>query len=212
MSGGWRPAVVEAALMLASQGFPCFPCYENKRPTTSNGFKDASLEQMEIQRLWRRHPGPLIGIPTGKLSGLDVLDIDRRDGGREWLIENKARLPETRVHRTRSGGLHFLLLHEHGLRCSAGRIARGVDVRADGGYVIWWPARGFSVLAGMSPAPWPAWLCRRLLPSPRAVTSRIVVPDNRLLTHLIQLVAGARGGERNNLTYWAGCRAGEMVA
>jgi hypothetical protein len=25
------------------------------------------------------------------------------------------------------------------LRCSRGRIAPGVDVRADGGYVIWWP-------------------------------------------------------------------------
>jgi hypothetical protein len=26
------------------------------------------------------------------------------------------------------------------------------------------------------------------------------------------LMAGARAGERNDLTYWAACRAGEMVA
>jgi hypothetical protein len=29
---------------------------------------------------------------------------------------------------------------------------------------------------------------------------------------LVQLIAGARTGDRNNVTYWAACRAGEMVA
>ena len=32
------------------------------------------------------------------------------------------------------------------------------------------------------------------------------------LMRLVRLIAGARAGERNNLTYWAACRAGEMVA
>jgi hypothetical protein len=32
------------------------------------------------------------------------------------------------------------------------------------------------------------------------------------MMRLVHLVAGARSGERNNLTYWAACRAGEMVA
>jgi hypothetical protein len=35
--------------------------------------------------------------------------------------------------------LHFFFQHAPGLRCSRGLIAPGVDVRADGGYVIWWP-------------------------------------------------------------------------
>jgi hypothetical protein len=30
--------------------------------------------------------------------------------------------------------------------------------------------------------------------------------------HLVRLIAGAREGERNKLTFWAACRAGEMVA
>jgi hypothetical protein len=38
------------------------------------------------------------------------------------------------------------------------------------------------------------------------------VPDSHGLMHLVQLVARARPGERNNLAYWAACRAGETVA
>jgi hypothetical protein len=61
----------------------------------------------------------LIGIPTGETSGLDVLDIDARNGGAAWLGEHRRELPQTRVHRTRSGGLHFFFRHEAWLRCSA---------------------------------------------------------------------------------------------
>jgi hypothetical protein len=42
--------------------------------------------------------------------------------------------------------------------------------------------------------------------------SRAMVPDECSLAALVRLVANAREGARNNLTYWAACRAGEMVA
>ena len=35
--------------------------------------------------LWRRTPGPLVGVPTGAASGFDVLDIDIKTGGVDWL-------------------------------------------------------------------------------------------------------------------------------
>jgi hypothetical protein len=38
------------------------------------------------------------------------------------------------------------------------------------------------------------------------------VPDNAALHRLVRLVAAAQPGERNRLTFWAACRAGEMVA
>jgi hypothetical protein len=45
--------------------------------------------------------------------------------------------------------LHLIFQHAAGLRCSAEKIAAGVDVRAIGGYVIWWPAAGLPVPAEM---------------------------------------------------------------
>jgi hypothetical protein len=105
-----------------------------------------------------------------------------------------------------------LFRHRPGIRCSAGRIAPGVDVRGDGGYLIWWPAAGLAVLRDAPLAPWPEWLRVKLSSLQRPRIPHITVPDDHALARLVRLVAGAREGERNDLTYWAACRAGEMVA
>jgi hypothetical protein len=48
--------------------------------------------------------------------------------------------------------------------------------------------------------------------SPRRATRRIIVPDDQALMRLVRLIAAAQVGERSQLTYWAACRVGEMVA
>ena len=96
-------------------------------------------------------------VPTGSASGFSVLDVDKGKGGGDWWAANKARLPATRKHRTRSGGIHCLFIHRAGLLNSVSKIAPGVDVRASGGYVIWWPAHGFAVV-DLPLAAWPEWL------------------------------------------------------
>jgi hypothetical protein len=207
---------VSAALDLAMRGYPVFPCSErSKKPTTPNGFKDASANPEEVRRLWRDHPGGLIGVPTGNAIGLDVLDLDfgRHQEARDWWRENRQRVPRTRVHRTRSGGLHLLFQHHDLVHCTAGKIRLGVDTRGDGGYVIWWPAVGQAILSDTPPAPWPDWLLSEFRPKPQPRCRSIVrVPSNHLLAKLVQMTAGAREGERNCLTFWCACRAGEMVA
>ena len=126
---------------------PIFPCNPDKEPLTAHGFKDA--------KPWRGWKGwPLVGFPTGAKSGFDVLDID--PSGRNWFDQNFDALPATLAHSTQRG-LHLLFKHAPGLRCSTGKIADGVDVRADGGYAIYWPATGLPV----DDAPiceWPDWL------------------------------------------------------
>lgn len=82
-------ASLTRALTLVVSGLPCFPCRSDKRPTTLRGFKDATRDSDLLRELWRYHPGPLIGVPTGEVSGIDVLDIDPRHGGNNWFSEHE---------------------------------------------------------------------------------------------------------------------------
>jgi hypothetical protein len=204
---------LDGALMLASEGRPCVPCAGSKRPTSPRGFLDASADPIALGELWSKYPGQLVGVRTGDASGIDVLDLDRKHRqAAEWWTAHRDSLPVTRVHRTRSGGLHLLFEHALNMRCSASKIAPGIDVRGDGGYVIWWPIAGLPVLRDAPLAAWPERLRIQLLTPQRPAASRATVPDGHTLARLVRLVAGAREGERNDLTYWAACRAGEMVA
>ena len=127
---------------------PHFPCAHDKTPLTAHGFYDA-------QRDCDHSSWPLVGVRTGATSGIDVLDVDPE--GMAWLAQNEGRLPLTRRHRTQRG-LHLLFAHASGLRSSTGRIAPGVDVRAEGGFVIWWPREGYAVVNEDCLAGWPEWL------------------------------------------------------
>jgi hypothetical protein len=121
------------ALALGAAGCKCFPCLANKHPATPHGFKEAANDPDKLRDLWRRHPGPLVAVATGEASDIDVLDSDgKHPEAGEWWAENRHRLPRTRAHRTRSGGLHLVFQHSPGLRCWAGRSVPGVDGRGDG--------------------------------------------------------------------------------
>jgi hypothetical protein len=122
---------------------PRFPCRRSdKKPLTPHGFKDAAFGDFSR---W-----PLVGVPTGAVSGFDVLDVDPRNGGDSWLAEHP--VPATRVHRTRGGGWHFFFKHA-GARLKQ-EIVRGVDLPR---YVIWWPREGHEV-DDQAVAEWPGWL------------------------------------------------------
>jgi hypothetical protein len=93
---------------LVETELPVFACNGEKRPLTRRGYLDAKVMQ-SIPHFY-----PLVGVPTGALSGFDVLDIDG-DAGRRWYDQNFDALPLTRCHETRSRGLHLLFRHSPGL-------------------------------------------------------------------------------------------------
>src|SRR5271168_1150948 len=85
-------------------GWPVFPCHEDTkapvRPKSQggNGFKDATRDPAEIAELWRRWPGGLIGVATGEVSGIDVLDIDfKHEIAVKWWTAASKRVPSTRT-------------------------------------------------------------------------------------------------------------------
>jgi hypothetical protein len=211
-------SVIAQALALAAQGYPVFPVAASKRPTCPHGFKDAATEATDIRRLWRDHPGPLLGVPTGQVTGLFVLDLDttRHTAAAEWFERHAPYLPETRQQTTRSGGLHLFFRHVDGLRNSAGRIAQGVDTRAEGGAIIvWQPQAWLDRPRALAAAP--QWLLEMAKPKPlppppkldRAAISESVA--RRKIEGIVGAVAAGKPGSRNAVAFWGACRLAELV-
>lgn len=194
------------AVTLAQLGLKVFPVSRDKRPRCPKGHLAASSDPHVVAALHEHCGFVLVGVATGEPSGVSVLDIDRKDSARAWWAENRMKLPLTRTHRTRGGGLHLWFIHEPGLRSSVGRIAPGIDVRASRSSCIWWPGADFPVLCEADPAPWPGWL--RPLPKPTWTPPAAEtwhgsdVKGRRYalaaLRHAIERVATAAPGTRND--------------
>jgi len=207
------------AVELARAGFPVFPCLESKAPACLHGFKDATSNSGDAYRLFTEHPeAKLIGVPTGTVSNLAVIDVD--PGGQRWLISEmmRGRLTETRVHQTRRGGRHLLYRlpepNEPVFRNSASKLGRYVDTRGEGGFIIWWPASGGEVLHDVDMVPCPTWILKALYRKPKDRSSRGGGGDGARgaaggLEPLLRFVAASREGERNNRLFWACLKAAE---
>lgn len=192
----------QAALAVADEGVRVFPCKADKKPACARGFLAATSNPFE--HWWNN--APLVGMPTGAASGYDVLDLDLRKGADVWWEANKHRIPATRTQHTRNGGLHIYFKVQHGLRNSVELIAPGVDVRAEGGYVIRWDAAGLP-LEDAPVADWPAWLladlatpARTAAESPAAALARLAAPSVAAVAALLERLPNPVQATRDTYT------------
>jgi putative DNA primase/helicase len=117
-------------------GFDCK--HPGKHPRTPNGVKDATIDRKIIKAWWDRWPDANIGIATGRVSDIFVLDVDG-NAGKASLKELKAKhgsIPKTVTVKT-GRGRHFYFRRD-GARVGnfVGRLGKGIDVRGDGGYIV----------------------------------------------------------------------------
>lgn len=128
----------QAAEWYAARGIPVFPCRpRGKEPLIQGGFHAATIDKELIRRWWERWPEANIAVPTGAASGWLVVDVDPRNGGdatmEDW-IARFGRWPATAEALTGGGGRHIIFRHEGGLRCRP--LGPGVDLKAEGGYIV----------------------------------------------------------------------------
>lgn len=139
----------------------------------------AGIEQ--IRRWWRRWPDANVGVVTGAVSGLVVLDVDPRHGGGDSLAVLEGIhgvIPHTVESLTGGGGQHLYFRHP-GTVVPCRSIAPGLDIKGDGGLVVSPPSthisgRLYGWESGCAPgetplADLPPWL-QRLAQGPSPVT------------------------------------------
>src|SRR5262249_8949386 len=133
-------AMIRTALALARRGQAVFPCKPGtKEPATPHGLKDATTDLGVIERWWHTNPDYNIAIAPGAISGVFIADIDGFDAEVELrkLEAAHGTLPPT-VEAITARGRHayFQMPAGSDIRNSAGKIAPGIDIRGNGGYVL----------------------------------------------------------------------------
>ena len=127
------------ALRYAQMGWHVFPIAPRKKtPLTTHGFKDATTDPAAIKAYWEQWPEAGIGVAM-EASGLFAVDVDPRNGGEaglENLVEH-GRLPDTVEAITGGGGTHYIFNRpSSGLKKGPLKVFPGVDIQADGSYII----------------------------------------------------------------------------
>jgi len=205
---------LQTALSYADRGWAVFPTHSmrdghcscgkttctspGKHPLTRHGFKDASIDPEVITAWWQKHPWANIAIATGEVSGrLLVVDIDSKPasgylGEESWEDIDQGH-PDTLEVLTGSGGRH-LYFHYPADVCIKSGVASlgvGVDVRADGGYVLappslhasgkqyeWEESGDPTNGAAIAPAPdWLLQLCTQEKSTTLPLSEQLLPPD-----------------------------------
>jgi hypothetical protein len=134
-----RTTLRSEAVRLAQLGYRIIPCHPNKKqPATLHGVKDATSNISSVLTAWNDVENRNIGLAT---EGMIVVDVD--DAAHVWLKdEAKFGLDAAPCQRTPRGGRHYVFRQPPGVAvgCSVKKISPGVDVRANGGYVVVYPS------------------------------------------------------------------------
>jgi len=215
-------ALLEAALKYARFGWSVIPVHSVTGGLCSCGnatcsrpgkhprvrwkrYQSERATEEQVGAWWRRWPDANVGIVTGEVSGLAALDIDG-DEGRRSLEAAGIVLPETVTSLTGGGGRHECFV------CPADGVAtttqlhgmEGVDVRAEGGFVVAPPsmhARGVAYEWAQGRGPGEV----KMAEWPGAILA--VAAENSGLKWFNEAVDRvSSGGERNEIGIWLACQ------
>lgn len=194
--------IERAAQDYAADGWSVVPIEPGgKRPLVAwLALQHHIADAQEIAGWFRRWPDANVGIVTGRVSGIVVVDLDPRHGGQRSLAafeREYGALPRTAEVATGGGGRHLYFAHRGAPLHNRVGLRPGIDLRAEGGCVVAPPSvhpsgRRYAWAAGPNDAPLaglPAWLLH---------TARPGGPSGHSLTHWRQLVRdGVDEGARN---------------
>jgi hypothetical protein len=173
----------QSALRYLAHGWSVIPVRSrDKQPLVRwQPYQERAADAAQIDAWLACWPDANLAVVTGAVSGLVALDIDPKHGGDQSLERwqrHYGRLPATVEANTGGGGRHVYFAYPGTPVRNRAGLAAGIDVRADGGYVVVPPSvhpngRRYAWVAGHEPgalplAVLPPWLLRVLAGSRRS--------------------------------------------
>jgi len=219
-------ALRDAALDYAQRGWSVIPLKpRDKRPLVAwEAYQTQRASVEQVREWWDQYPGANVGLVTGAISGIVVLDVDGPDG--EASLAGKD-IPVTPSVAT-GKGRHIYLAHPGGTIKNFARKLPGLDLRGDGGYVVaplsvHPSGRVYTWIDGpdVPLAEMPAWLLELVRPTepqrpaPRPAVQQVdreAAYAQRALDAELDAVARAPEGTRNDTLNRAAFNLGQLVA
>jgi putative DNA primase/helicase len=188
-TAGSKLEFIQGMVKLGCAVFPVLAGH--KKPAVMGGVHAASKDLKRIQEYFLAKPDANYGIAMGAASDAFAVDLDGIEG-----VENFQRLEgrfgrcEATLTARSPGGLHlYFRAPNFRVPNSTSRIAKGVDIKGDGGYVV---GPGSTTLDGVyrfargrgpddvEIAEAPAWLLKMLVPRPTPAnesTKPVEIPE-----------------------------------
>jgi len=129
--------LIDAALKYRNvYNFSIIPVSKTKKPIIKwEEFQKRIATEEEIKQWWDKSPDANIGIVTGIISGIAVVDIDTEEGKEaiQKYIPDSLVIPTVKTPR---GGQHLYFKCLDAKLNNNSRVIAGCDLRANGGYVV----------------------------------------------------------------------------
>jgi hypothetical protein len=136
---GAKQMNLKAALKYQQLGFSVIPVRKDKKPFIKwERYQSEKADSDQLRAWWEKWPNGNIGLVTGEVSGIDVVDCDSekgRDALNEFLSDSHI-MPISKTPK----GWHYFFKHSPGLSNGV-RVIADCDLRTTGGYIIVPPSK-----------------------------------------------------------------------
>jgi hypothetical protein len=128
--------LLQAALHYAARGWPVLPLHGGTEyPILLKKPWGATTNPVRIKQYWASWPDANVAISTGRASNLIVVESDPEAGSEKILEQLTAELTLTAT--TPAGGVQYFFRYPSGVnKIRSGRLAPGLDLKADGAYAV----------------------------------------------------------------------------
>jgi hypothetical protein len=197
---------LEAALKYVRLGWNVIPLQPRDKKPLLPSWREWQTKKVTediVKTWWQEHPAANVGVLTGAISGVVVLDVDG-ENGRKSLAQAAKGLPPTPISNTGKGS-HYIYKHPgFEVRNFAGKLP-GLDFRGDGGYIVAPPSihpsrrkYEWAIDPGaVPPSPMPEWLLK-LLEQKKEANGGGIDP--------LKVLAGVPEGQRDETLFRYACR------